>query len=53
MSDEDEDAEARGYIYTHWDCPLCEFDNVTEGHCQGEKIECEGCGKSVRVGNTT
>jgi transcription elongation factor Elf1 len=49
MSDEKEPEEAKGYIHTHWDCPHCDFDNVSEGHIADEEVQCEECGETVKV----
>lgn len=38
-----------GYIFTHWDCPTCGYDNRVEGDVSGEELACEDCETVVRV----
>ena len=43
MSDESTLESAKGYPYTHYDCPYCGTPLEFEGDTQGEVLECDHC----------
>lgn len=46
----DQDEDVRGYIYTHFDCPYCDFDDYREGDISGEEVNCNDCHKTFVIG---
>lgn len=42
--------EARGYIYTHADCPHCSEAVEVEGDATGDTIQCDACEGSFTLG---
>ena len=52
MSKEEKCVESEdviGFIFTHWDCPSCDYVNQEEGHKQSEAVDCEECGKRFYI----
>lgn len=43
MPDEDGIETAAGELYIHWQCPMCNEYNETEGDINGDETECEHC----------
>lgn len=49
MNEPTELYQARGYDYTHWDCPFCSEANEDEGDIKGETVECPNCGATCFI----
>lgn len=47
--EEEETPTAIGTMYTHWDCPNCEEENVEDSDVDGEECTCVDCGKVYRI----
>ena len=41
--------KVKGYLFTHWTCPVCDEANEDEGNCSDDKVICEFCGESFDV----
>lgn len=50
MPDEDDEMpEAKGYDYTHCDCPECGEALEFENDCRGDVVECDMCQCKFRI----
>lgn len=43
------DDDTVGYLYTHYDCPLCGEAGETEGDASSDTVECADCGGTFTV----
>ena len=47
--DDDELPDAIGYMFTHYDCPLCGESDEAEGDVKGEVMVCKNCNARFKI----
>jgi transcription elongation factor Elf1 len=48
VSDDTDDVP--GFLKTHFDCPVCGYDDSVEGDASGDTVVCDDCGTTFTIG---